>query len=123
MPQYSLKSLLLVTTLIGVEAGLLILVVRQRSLAPIEPNLSLFIFVSFGAVVGAVLFADCTVRHSARRWARLRKLPFCASRCLFFQTTSGIRASGDDNRKSRDFQALVSPPPVRYPKVFNPCHG
>jgi hypothetical protein len=57
MPQYSLKSLLLVTTLIGVEAGLLILVVRQRSLAPIEPNLSLFIFVAFGAVVGAVVFA------------------------------------------------------------------
>ena len=57
MPRYSLKSLLLVTTLIGVEAGLLILVVRQRSLASIEPNLSLFIFVAFGAVVGAVLLA------------------------------------------------------------------
>jgi hypothetical protein len=53
MPQYSLKSLLLVTTLIGVEAGLLILVARQRSLAPIEPNLSLFIFVAFSAAVGA----------------------------------------------------------------------
>jgi hypothetical protein len=57
MPRYGLKSLFLATSLIGVEAGMLMLVFGHRSATIIEPNLSLVILIAFGAVVGAVALA------------------------------------------------------------------